>query len=262
MTTRALLTVSRSNPQKLLAIERAQAQRAITILLRAALQRSAENDELRERCALAEGLAAFPTPGMEPNFTTWLDRQDFFEYGLLALYHLNTPQARAILAQHVGATSGGLPPPDYQIERWLAVEYLSKMGAQSYLPIFEKLVDDPVHDVQRSAVFGIGWLGRGKDLDLLARLARNGKTMQDRIDALQAIGESGSLEAVPVLIDLFTLPNADQPVSSNNFLNELTHHEILEASHADLARAQLLWRAWWTQNQQTARAYPPINCDY
>jgi HEAT repeat protein len=215
-----------------------------------------------ERYALAEGLAAYPAAGMEPIFTRWLDRQDFYEYALLALYHLNTPQARAILAQRAAGVSAKLLPTEKNAERWLAVEYLSWMGDRSYLPLLEKLVHDPARDVQRMAVFGIARLGREKDLQLLTQLAREGKTTQDRIDPVQAIGETGSLKAVPVLIDLFTLPNADQPSAANAALYELTHHEINEAYRSDAARAQQLWQAWWTQNQATARAYPPVNCDF
>jgi hypothetical protein len=215
-----------------------------------------------ERYALAEGLAAYPAAGMEPIFATWLDRQDFYEYALLALYHLDTPQARTILAQRATGALVSLPPVDNNAERWLAVEYLSWMGDQSYLPLLEKLVHDPARDVQRMAVFGIGRLGREKDLPLLNQLARNGKTLQDRIDAIQAIGETGSLKAVPILIELFTLQNADEPESSNNALYELTHHEINEAYRSDAARVQQLWQAWWTQNHSTARAYPPVNCDF
>ncbi len=222
----AMLTVAPPDSTKLLDIEKSLALRAVAVAPRPtlppyadietlrrfdAVQRIADAKAANERYALAEGLATYPASGMETTFTTWLDSQDFYEYGLLALRHLNTPQARAILARRAAGLSGESPSTEYQIERWLAVDYLSKMGDQSYLPLLERLTHDPAHDVQRAAVFAFGLLGRGKDMDVLVQLARSGRTLQDRIDALQAIAETGSLNAVPVLIDLFALPNADQP---------------------------------------------------
>lgn len=273
----ARLIVSPADPKKLLSIETSLARRAVVIAPRPSppphadietlrrfytVQRAGESDDVRERYALADGLARYPAAGMEPAFTAWLDRQNFYEFGLLALYHLNTTQARAILAQRAEGVSSELPPLEYNIERWLAVYYLSRMGDTSYLPLLEKLAYDPSHDVQRMAVSGVGRLGRGDDLELLAQLARSGKTVQDRIDAIQAIAETGSLKAVSVLIDLFALPNADQPNSSNNALYELTHHQIEDVWRSDPVRAQQLWQKWWMQNHATAKAYPPVNCEF
>jgi hypothetical protein len=139
----AMLNVAPADPQKLLTIEKSLAQRATTIAERPsppphadvetlrrldAAERPIERDANMERYALAEGLAAYPAAGMEPIFTRWLDRQDFYESALLALYHLNTPQARAILAQRAAGVSAKLLPTEKNAERWLAVEYLSWMG--------------------------------------------------------------------------------------------------------------------------------------
>ncbi|HLI96221.1 MAG TPA: HEAT repeat domain-containing protein [Candidatus Baltobacteraceae bacterium] len=273
----ATLTVAPPDAQKLLDVEKSLAVRAVFVAPRPslpphadietlrrfdAIQRVADAEAMNERYALADGLATYPAAGMEPTFTAWLDRQDSYEFGLLALRHLNTPQARAILGRRAAGLSNDLPPTEYQVERWLAVEYLSQMGDQAYLPLLEKLVHDPVHDVQQQAVLGIGLLGRKKDLDFLVRLARGAKTTQDRADAFQAIGETGSLEAVPLLIDLFTLPNAEQPGSSNNALSEITHHQITDAWHSTPAHAKQLWQSWWTQNHATAQAYSPEICEY
>ena len=249
----AMLAVLPANPQQLLTIEKSLAQQATDV--------SAARDATMHRYALAQGLATYPAAGMEPIFTTWLDRQDFYEYGLSALYHLNTAQARAILAQRAAEPSAKLPQTENQIARWLAVDYLSKMRDRAYVPLLEKLVHDPIHDVRRMAVLGVGRLGADQGLPLLASLARDGNTLQDRIDAIQAIGETASPGGVPLLIDLFSLPNADQKGPLNNALYELTHHEIPGVWNAQPAKAQHLWQAWWAQNHSTARIYAPVTCD-
>jgi hypothetical protein len=135
------LTVMPSNHDKLLAIEQSLARRALAA-------------PIAERYELAAGLATYPAAGMEAAFTSWANRQDVSDFALLALYHLNTPQARATLAQ----CASGTPALWADRNRAEAVRYLAHMGDASYLPVLQKLAHDPEKDVQRQAVLGIGVL--------------------------------------------------------------------------------------------------------
>jgi hypothetical protein len=82
----------------------------------------------------------------------------------------------------------------------------------------------------------------------------------DRQDAIQAMGDTASLKAVPILIELFTLPNADQPNSSDYSLLTITHHSLPPAQERPPAEYRMMWQEWWERNNGKARAYGPFEC--
>jgi len=223
-----------------------------------------QDDAMAAKTALATGLIEYPTAGMEPIFSSWLDQNNTTaaNWAEVALSHLNTPDSRKILARQAASRD---KPQDinFQIHRWEAIESLSNMGDKSYLPLLEKLTRDPYHDVQRSAVRALGVLGGEKELRFLNAIAVNAKTLFDRQDAIMAMGDTGSLQAVPLLINLFTLPDSDQPGASGFALFTLTHARI-RLSYATrmmtLQEAKLTWQEWWLKNQRTARAFGPYDC--
>ncbi len=272
------LHVLPANPDKLLAIEQSQAAEVTATMsppplpsgadieaIRRAdeIQRAAEYDGYLRREAIAAGLWTYPAPGMEPIFRAWLapNNTSYADYAVIALSHLNTPASRQILAEQ--AASAAKPRDSfYQIHRWEAIDALAEMGDTSYLPLMERLLNDPYHDVQRAAVRALALLGGEKELPLLNTRVRTSTNQVDRIDAIQAMGESASLQAVPMLIDLFTLPDADEPGESDYALSMLTHEHLPATPKLRTAlESKSLWQAWWVQNERTARAYSPYECD-
>lgn len=273
------LNVLPANPERLLAIERtlaAQAEKPVVIPPVVAIQdgrpisteeyRRADDDRRKRdretseaHHAIGEGLAAYPATGMEPIFHSWLDRGDLESSAMLGLYHLNTKEAREVLAQ-LAASTGKPDDSVHQNHRLGAVYELARMDDKSYVPLLEKLAHDTNDGVSQQAILGLGMLGGENELPFLTALAREGATASDRQDAIMSMGDTASLKAVPILLDFFKSPDADGPVASIIALSRLTHHQIPNAEHRTPLEVQAAWQDWWKQNQRTARAYRPFEC--
>jgi hypothetical protein len=211
------------------------------------------------RYANAEGLAEYPVAGMEPFFLQWIEVGTFDTYGLQALKRLNTKAARDTLAELAGST---LKPSDtrYQGDRAQAVDALSVLGDTSFVPLIERLTNDENRGVQRSAVSELGNLGGEMEVPLLERLARNGVAMSDRSEAIMALGDTRTLRAVPLLIELATLPDSDEPSASYYALRRLTHLEFPNPHGYRGSEIKSVWLDFWQKHKQGARTYGRYEC--
>jgi len=293
-----LLEVRPADPAKLLTIEQAlvaevTAPYAEPPLPAAALPATPDSEARRKalearqyetmvklaaRAAIAEGLANFPVAGMEPVFNDWLINDGGFGYGLLALQKLNTPESRRLVAQ-------AADPPEDLFRQWRrhsyfadrpsaetvaklsfsnwqarAVHALSEMGDRSYLHMLEKLSGDTSWEVRQQATLGLGLVGGESELPKLIALAQSATNTRDRSNAIQAMGDTASLKAVPLLIAFFTLKNADEPSRSTFALATITHYSPPPSDARTIQESQALWWDWWEHNNDNARAYGPFEC--
>jgi hypothetical protein len=236
-------------------------------------QRKSDVQQVEERGSIAEGLAEFPAAGMESVFDQWMITG--FGYGLQALMKLNTPEARKLVAEaadpsddlylrwsqhvHVG---GNLPveaTTQQELANWqvAAIFRLLTMGDKSYLPLLEKLTADNRPEIRGATIRGLCQFGGDEVLPFLSGLASSAATMPDRQDAILSMGETASLKAVPLLIDLLTSPYSDESEAASYALLKLTHHQIATADQSTPLKSQAAWQDWWTRNQHTARAFAP-----
>jgi hypothetical protein len=74
------------------------------------------------------------------------------------------------------------------------------------------------------------------------------------------MGDSASLEAVPMLIALFDLADSDQPSASSQSLATLTHYSPPTPDHRTLLETKNAWQSWWERNRRSARAFGPFEC--
>ncbi len=278
VSSQSALNVLPPDPVKLLAIEHKFAQQATTIesiskppanpngqrididRLRRELeiQRKTEYEWYLARLSIAEGLAAYPAAGMEPVFRGWLERAEVSYYALDALHHLNTPAAREVLAKVAGSTAK--PDASYQRLRPEAIDDLADMGARAYLPLVEKLTRDGNDDVRLSAIRDLGMLGGAGELRFINRLAHRDINVHERSTAILAMGDTATLKAVPILIALFTLPNAEEPGASDHSLLTITHHSLSTKEYRTARAIRQSWKDWWARHKSTARAYGPFKC--
>lgn len=103
---RVTLIVLPADPARLLAIERELAQQ-VTAPVDTRQVHELEGIETRD--SIAEGLAAYPTAGMEPIFDDWMVSEN--SHGLAGLLKLNTPTARRFIA-------GAADPSPQVVLRW------------------------------------------------------------------------------------------------------------------------------------------------
>jgi len=276
----AELNVEAADPEKLLALEKADAETAMEKppdpplpsssqdgipLEKAALKKAMDRfhavqlESMLDHDRIAEGLSKYPAAGMEPVYLSWLESLRYTTYGLLALKRLNTPAAREALAK---VAESQAKPNDswFQSFRPQAVDALADLGDKTYLPLIERLLHDSNSSVQLSASSVLGLMGGEAELDLLAERARNGPTEGIRVEAIRSIGDTASLNAVPLLIDFVDLPDADEPDVSYYALRTVTHLEFPDPAHRPLHEVQSAWQQFWSLHQLNARAYGPYEC--
>jgi HEAT repeats len=226
--------------------------------------------------ALGAGLAEYPAAGMESEYNGWIIRQ--WNYGLLALANLNTPEARRLVAQAADPSENlyrrwreyihvadGLPVEKLTREaldnrRAAAIYTLARMGDSSYVPLLEKLAGDSSVEVRQQAISNLGLLGGETELPKLTEIARNAPNEMDRQEAITAMGDTHSLKAVPLLIELLALPDAGQPAASNDALMTLTHHQVQLTQQLSAEQLQGKWQQWWNENKGQASVYGPFDC--
>jgi HEAT repeats len=233
-------------------------------------RREIELEQLETRDSIVEGLAAYPAAGMEQTFEDWMVSGN--TYGLAALLKLNTPDARRLIAkaadpsqeliarwrQHirVAPTLDVEAVTQSELANWRqqAVIALGKTGDRSYLPLLEKLAEDPNPDVQSAAISNLGPLGGDQELPFLTLLVNSDV---DSFAAIQSMGQTASSRAVPVLIGLFDTRHASQ--NDLDFsLSQLTHHQVPAADTLTPLEDQRAWQDWWVRNHATTRIFGPF----
>ncbi|MBV9972957.1 MAG: HEAT repeat domain-containing protein [Candidatus Eremiobacteraeota bacterium] len=221
-------------------------------------RRNDEYSDMLRKWSIAEGLASYPVPGMEPVFADWLQGQSTIDgWAVPALERLNTSAARDVLAAVARKKSGAAAT--VQSYRWTALNALSELGDKTRLPLFKSLANDSNRDLRMTAIRGLATLGGESAVPSLARLIKSQTSIEDRAQTIFALGQTKSLDAIPLLIALFSLPAANQPTSSNDALFLLTHHSI---ATVDLASAQRAKRAWaiWLARQKKLHIFGPFDC--
>jgi hypothetical protein len=261
------LDVLEPDPPKLLAAQQAlvaqaaEPYHALASNLPSNDDHKASNEYFYWQAAVKHGVAAHPAAGMEPTFEAWVVPSGEWIRGLEALYRLNTPEARAALARLTAVPTTKPGDTDWMpgAIRFTATEDLSKMGDTSYLPLLEQLSTDDNSEVRMNATRGLGTLGGESELPFLEARVRNGKTTQDFYDAFEAMANTASPKAVPLLIDAFTSPQPTNDPDSE--LMALTHHKLPPIGRKLTPQeSQFAWRTWWTVHQGSAKIFGPDQC--
>ncbi len=130
-------------------------------------------------------------------------------HAVAALGRLNTPQARAALADVIApgkSTKESAPDKavtNYGLARIRAIEALGQSGDVSYLGLIERYVDDPNEYVQLAAMVGIAQLGRSEAVPQLQHFFFSVDPVT-RKNAAYALRYSTVPNAVEILINAIT----------------------------------------------------------
>jgi HEAT repeat protein len=80
-----------------------------------------------------------------------------------------------------------------------------------------------------------------------------------RLEAIGAMGHTGSRAAVPILLDLLRSADAKTAECAMYALQALTRRAFKGA--VDSPQSQYpIWQAWWSREGATARIYKPTDC--
>jgi HEAT repeat protein len=177
-------------------------------------------------------------------------------YALIGLRHLNTARSRARLASFVQDT------PDYSYDKEQAIKDLSEMADAEYFPLLLAEAKKWMPNQARDYVLAAARLGGEVAMPYVVSLLGSSDPFS-RGNALMALPETGSRQAVPLLIQALKDPNADSGRLASLGLIQLTHRSPFEdgriwgkspsAEYRD-------WTRWWYIHSSDAAIYKPSEC--
>jgi hypothetical protein len=157
------------------------------------------SQDYNTRREAARTLASIAPQPLEDTLLAFADNPEFQEFAPLALHNLNTPRSIRELAN-------SLPKFDYS-ERIASVGYLADTGDAQWFPLLQRLAQ--ANPGLRDYVDSAAQLGGDKMLPTLIEWMQSPDVKFTRINAVTAMGYTGSRAAVPILIDLLRSSNPD-----------------------------------------------------
>jgi len=170
------------------------------------------------------------------------------------LERLATPRAEAKLAELSG-------PENPEGTRQQAIQTLGRLGDPAYCPL---MLDIAQHSREYSRFIALRAAGYlcGRKVIPLARSFLSSQDYSTRFEAAYALGNSGSRDAVQLLIPLLRDPNPEVRRAASGALATLTHRKLkdLPSSEATATRAYQEWMNWWSLNAASAAIYTINQC--
>jgi len=177
-------------------------------------------------------------------------------HAVVALGRLNTPEARAALADVLapGKSSAesapNKPVTDYGVARIRTIEALGRSGDSSYLGLIERYADDKNEYVQLAAMVAIAQLGKAEAVPQLQHFLLDTDPVT-RKNAAYGLRFSTAPDAVDTLIDAIgdkDLRVRDRVLTS---LREITGQSFGDGTPdaASAQKTQNEWRLWWNAHK-------------
>jgi HEAT repeats len=177
-------------------------------------------------------------------------------YALIGLRRLNTARSRARLASFVQDT------PDYSYDKEQAIQDLSEMGDTEYFPLLLDEAKKWEPNQARDYVLAAARLGGEAAMPYVVSLLGSSEPFS-RGNALMALPETGSRQAVPLLIGALRDPDLDFGRLASLGLIQLTHRSPFEGGRisGESPSAEYRdWTRWWSLHSSDAAIYKPSEC--
>ncbi len=96
---------------------------------------------------------------------------------------------------------------------------------------------------------------------MLPELVILAKNPQSRLQAVMAMGSTGSKEAFPILLELLKDPDVGVRDRAGYSLRLLTHRTSTQDSKSSDTRGKYMqWKNWWASEGATAPIYKDTEC--
>jgi hypothetical protein len=139
---------------------------------------------------------------------------------------------------------------------------LAKTGHSDALAFFSSVLPgrstEPDDRIRRHAALGIGRIGGDAAVAALRAASASPNPLVTGA-VLEALGNTKTRSAVPVLIDRARGPNGNVLNEVCGALTTLTHRAWCDGS-ADVQAMQVRWRRWWADNGASTPIYGPEEC--
>ena len=213
-------------------------------------QLSSSDPSKRHEAALT--LASIAPTQLEDTLLAFADVAEFRPFAPLAFHRLNTPRSFAALA---GLVRKAQPGSNEHLE---SARYLAASGDQQWFPLLQ---DVAVKNAQISNYpDDAATLGGEKMLPTLVALTDSSDRQFTAVNAVMAMGSTGSRAAVPILIELLKHPDPDMADRARFGLRVLTHRAV-SMDNADNPYSEYpAWSRWWALEGASAPIYKPSDC--
>jgi HEAT repeat protein len=209
-----------------------------------------ESSDREMRLEAARTLASLGPQSGESVLLNFSNDPELRKYAPLAFHRLGTARSLEALADLMKASGPGT------FERLEAARYLAKTNDQKWYPL---LLDA----AEKNAVMSeypayAAELGGDKMLPELVRVAKN---PQSRLQAVMAMGSTGSKEAIPILLELLKNPDTGVRNRADYSLSLLTHRKSPpDTKTSDTGVEYMEWKKWWASEGATAPIYRDGEC--
>jgi len=208
-----------------------------------------KSEDRQKRIEAARVLASLAPPSLEDTLLGFAANPETRRYAPLALYRLNTRRSIEALAHLVTEEPINVK----------AAQYLAETGDQRWYPL---LRDAAVKNARISAYPAYAAeLGGEKMLPVLVALAESPDTKFTRLNAVMAMGSTGSRKAIPLLLNQLKSPDINISDRASYALQLLTHRTaIQDLQNRERPAEYLKWSHWWIREGATALIYKDTSC--
>lgn len=208
-----------------------------------------------KRREAARTLASVAPPSLENTLLTFADNPEIRQFAPLAFYRLNTPRSMAAMADLLRKAEPGT------FEHIKSADYLAESGDQQWFPLLREVAQKNANI--SSYVDDAAELGGDKMLPTLISLMNSPDKEFTRINAVTAVGSTGSRAAVPILLDLLRSPDTDIADRARYALGLLTHRAASDVQSGSPQSQYFQWAQWWAREGTAAPIYRRTECgDY
>jgi hypothetical protein len=194
-------------------------------------------------------LASLAPPSLEETLIGFVRGGYLNGFELLAMSRLNTPRSRAVLADLFHAA------PPQSSERYEAARLLAESGDQQWYP---SLVDAAKGERDLRYVYDAAESGGNWAIPFLLGLMHSPEP-GIRQTATDAMGSTGSRDAVPILLEQLRSPDDATSLAAASSLQALTHRTL--KGYVGPPQSQYaIWSGWWSRQGSKVQIYKRTDC--
>jgi len=208
-------------------------------------------DPIKRREA-ARVLASVAPQSLEDTLLTFADNADIRPFAPLAFHRLNTVRSMGAMAELLRKAEPGT------YEHMKSADYLAESGDRQWYPLLLEVAQKNARIA--SYVDDAAELGGDRMLPSLVALANSPDKEFTSINAVTAMGSTGSRTAVPILLDLLRSPDTEIADRARYALRVLTHRTASDDQNENPQSQYPKWSQWWAREGATARIYKTTEC--
>jgi hypothetical protein len=220
--------------------------------LQAWVQQLKSDDQAKRREA-ARVLAALAPPSLEELLLGFCDSPEFRMWAPRAMHGLNTPRSLQALADLLKKTEPGT------YEHMKSADFLAETGDAKWFPMLREVAEKKPNIA--NYVDNAASSGGEQSLPLLLTLMQSPDKQFTRINAVTALGYTGSRAAVPILLHFLRGDDLDIAQRALFALRQLTHRTEGDAMWSEHPQEHYAkWATWWSREGSTAPIYKASEC--